>query len=49
MKTNQEQKQKTFEEVLLAPSLAHFHEVIGYLEKTPFSEVFPKKREKKNY
>ena len=44
--TNIKEKSISFEEALQMPELAHFHEVIYYLEKTPFSQVFPKKYEK---
>jgi hypothetical protein len=44
--TTIKEKNITFEEALQMPELAHFHEVIRYLERTPFSEAFPKKYEK---
>lgn len=44
--TNIKEKSISFEEALQIPELSHFHEVIHYLEKTPFSQVFPKKYEK---
>ena len=45
MKTIQEQKIKTFNEVLKDSELAELHDAIQYLHKTPFSKVFPKKHE----
>lgn len=45
MKNNEKDKSLTFEEALQDPSLAHIHESILYLQKTPFSQMFPKKNE----
>lgn len=42
---NQEEKRITFDEVLQMPELAHFHEVIRYVQTTPFKDIFPKKYE----
>lgn len=38
-------KSMTFEEALQDSSLAHIHEAIRFLEKTPNKDVFPKKHE----
>lgn len=38
-------KKMTFEEALQDPSLAHVHDALRWLEKAPFSEMFPKKHE----
>jgi hypothetical protein len=38
-------KSMTFEEALNDSSLAHVHEAIRFLEKTPNKDVFPKKYE----
>jgi hypothetical protein len=45
MKDNQEKKQLTFDDVLQTPELSHLHDLIHYLEKTPFQDIFPKKYE----
>lgn len=45
MKDNQEKKQLTFDAVLQTPELSHLHDLIHYLEKTPFQDIFPKKYE----
>jgi hypothetical protein len=42
MKDNQE---LTFDDVLQTPELSHLHDLIHYLEKTPFQDIFPKKYE----
>lgn len=39
-------KSLTFEEILDMPKLAHFHDVVRYLQKKPNQKVFPKKYEK---
>jgi hypothetical protein len=35
----------TFEEILASPNLAHYHDLVRYLQKTPKREIFPKKFE----
>ena len=45
MKNLEKERTVTFDEALELPEYADFHEVIRYLEKTPFKEVFPKKYE----
>ena len=45
MKDNQEKKQLTFDDVLQTPELSHLHDLIHYLEKTPFQDIFPRKYE----
>ena len=45
MKNDEENKSMTYEEALQDPSLAQFHDVIRYVHKTPFSQMFPKKHE----
>jgi predicted P-loop ATPase len=45
MKNLEKERTITFDEALEMPEYADFHEVIQYLEKTPFKEVFPKKYE----
>jgi hypothetical protein len=46
MKNIDKNKSMTFEEVLQDSSLAHLHEAIRFLEKTPNKDVFPKKYER---
>jgi hypothetical protein len=38
-------QQLTFDDVLQTPELSHLHDLIHYLEKTPFQDIFPKKYE----
>ena len=45
MKNLEKERTVTFDEALELPEYADFHEVIQYLKKTPFKEVFPKKYE----
>ena len=45
MKEIKENKDLTYEEALNDPSLAHIHDLIRYVQKTPFSQMFPKKHE----
>ena len=46
MENRTENKTMTFEEALQDPSLAHVHEGLRYLQKTPPEAHFPKKYEK---
>ena len=45
MKDIQQKNDLSFEEVLQDPSLAHLHGLVRYVQKTPFSQMFPKKNE----
>lgn len=45
MEKKLEKKPMTFDEVLQTPELAHLHNLVHYLEKTPNKEIFPKKYE----
>lgn len=33
----------TFEEILASPDLAHYHDLVRYLQKTPKREILPQK------
>ena len=46
MENKKENRTMTFEEALQDPSLAHIHEGLRYLQKTPPEAHFPKKYEK---
>jgi hypothetical protein len=45
MENLKENRTLTFEEALQDPSLAHIHEGLRYLQKTPPKDIFPKKYE----
>ncbi len=45
MKETKKNNSMTFEEGLQDPSLAHLHEALRYFQKTPASQMFPKKHE----
>jgi hypothetical protein len=45
MKKIQEDKMVTFEQALIMPEYAQFHEAIRHLENTPSKDVFPQKYE----
>ena len=45
MKNMEKSKSMTYEEALQDPSIAEFHDFIRYVQKTPFSKMFPKKHQ----
>ena len=45
MENVKENRSITFEEALKDPSLAHIHEGLRYVQRTPFKDLFPEKHE----